>query len=602
MAGGADALAALTIDALREYPPFDEMEADSLRFLAAHLAIGYYPGAATIVGPQSGPADRLFIVKQGRVRGSGGAQGQPAADVFLGPGECFPMGALIGRRATIYAYLAEQDTFCWELPAAQFHALLERSPRFHAYCTGHLAMLVERSHRALRAETGESLIDGAGMLAPLRTAVKRAPVSCAPQTPVREVLKTMQAARIGSMVVVDTAQVPVGIFTNVDVLERVAAPQAPVDAPISGVMTPAPVVLEEEATLADAAIAMARHGIRHVVVTRDGRLAGVVSERDLFALQRVSLRRTSERIRGASRLAELVEAAQDVRGIARQLAAQGMAAEQLTAVVSALNDAISRKVIALAEEVHRPAGEWCWLALGSEGRMEQTFVTDQDNALIFAAEASAEAARPGYLAFADEVNRGLAECGFPLCKGDIMARNPRWCLGAAEWRALFDGWIRNYHPEALLNASIFFDFRPLAGTLALAGTLREGVLEQTRANRAFQRAMAALAIEVEPPLGLLQDFKTDEMDLKRYGARPMADAARVLALARGLAETGTAPRLRGSGERLAADAFHFIQGLRLRHGNLVHVKALSAIDRRVLKEAFRQAALLQSRLRMDFGL
>jgi CBS domain-containing protein len=199
---------------------------------------------------------------------------------------------------------------------------------------------------------------------------------------------------------------------------------------------------------------MARGGMRHVVVTRGGRLAGVVSERDLFALTRASLTRTSGRIRAARDTAALAAAAADVRGLARQWLAHGVGAEQLTAMASALNDALSRRLIELAAERHAPPAAWCWLALGSEGRGEQTFVTDQDNALIV--ESRGEA----FLAFADEVNRGLEVCGFPLCKGGIMARNPRWCLDAREWRALFDGWIRNPQPEALLNAAIFFDLRP----------------------------------------------------------------------------------------------------------------------------------------------
>ena len=601
MSAGTDALVALTIGTLREHAPFDEMDADSLRFLAARLAVAYYPRGAAIVGPEGGMVERLFIVKQGQVRGSGRLAGQPAADAVLGAGECFPLGALIARRAVVFTYSAEEDVFCWELPAADFHALLARSAEFHAFCTSRLATLVERSHRALRAEAGESLIDGAGMLAPLRSLLKRPPVSCPPETPVGEVMKAMHAARVGSMIVVDAAGAPLGIFTTTDVLARVAAPGASLQAPIATLMTRSPLQLEEEATLADAAIAMARHSIRHVVVTRDGRLVGVVSERDLFALQRLSLRRTSERIRAADRLAELVDAAEDVRGLGRHLVAQGVAAEQLTGMVSALNDAISQKLIELAARSHRIDDGWCWLALGSEGRMEQTFVTDQDNALIFSA-GDAAAARGAYLAFADEVNRRLAECGFPLCKGDIMARNPRWCLGAKEWRALFDGWIRNNDPEALLRASIFFDFRPLAGDARLAGELREGVLAQTRANRVFQRAMAETALRVGPPLGLLQDFSAEQLDLKGMGARPFVDAARVLSLAAGVGETGTAARLRSAGEAIAADAFHVIQGLRLRHGNQVPVKALGPIDRRLLKEAFRRAARLQSRLRMDFAL
>jgi CBS domain-containing protein len=571
---------------LFEHAPFDEMDDVALRFLGERLRLAYYPRGELIVGPDGGVVDRLHIVKQGRVK----------SDATLGPGECFPVGALIGRRATTNEYRAESDSFCWELGAQDFHALLETSARFRAFCTDHLAMLVARSRRQLRAEAAEAALDGASLLAPLSGAMRRAPVSCRAETPVREVLRRMQRERVGSMVVVDAESRPQGIFTTQDVLERVAAPQANVDAPIGELMTSAPLALEEHATLADAAIAMARHGIRHVVVTRDGRLAGVVSERDLFALQRVGLQRTAERIRGSTDLKGLVEAAPDIRRLAHQLLAQGVDAEPLTAMISALNDSLTRRAIELAAERHELPQRWCWLALGSEGRMEQTFVTDQDNALIFS-----EGDAP--LGFADEVNRALAACGFPLCKGDIMARNPRWCLTPQQWRAQFEDWIGDTDPQALMEAAIFFDFRPLAGDARLAGELREAVLGRTRSNRAFCRALAQSALQSRPPLGLLADFNAAELDLKLAGARPCADAARVLALAMASPETGTAARLRAAGERTAVEAFHHIQALRLKNqGNTLQVGDLNAIDRRVLKEAFRQVSLLQGRLRLDFAL
>ena len=157
----------------------------------------------------------------------------------------------------------------------------------------------------------------------------------------------MHAERVGSIVVVDANRLPLGIFTTVDLLEAVAT-RAAHDSPITEHMTPQPVTLEEEATLADAALAMARHGFRHIVVTRDGRVSGVVSERDLFALQRLGVRRTMERVRGARELGELVEAAGDIRRLARHLLAQGMAAGPLTETVSALNDTLTRRVIELA--------------------------------------------------------------------------------------------------------------------------------------------------------------------------------------------------------------------------------------------------------------
>jgi CBS domain-containing protein len=573
--------------ALRAHAPFDEMEPEALEFLERKLALAYYARGEGITDPARGVADRLYIVKQGRVH----------ADAVYGPGECFPVGALIGRRATTNAYRAEADTFCWELAAADFHGLLEKSPRFRAFCTDHLALLLARSQRRLREEAAEAAIDEAGMLAPLASTVRRAPVTCKPDTPVREVLERMRRERVGSVVVVDEAQHALGMFTTQDVLDRVAAPQASPDSRIEEAMTAPVVALEEDATLADAACAMARHHIRHVVVTRGGRVAGVVSERDLFALQRTGVTRISQRIGGAHSLGELVQAASEVRALSRQLLVQGVAAEPLTAMISALNDALTVRVIELAAARYTLPAHWCWLALGSEGRMEQTFVTDQDNAVIYSGD------KGELLAFADEANRNLEACGFPLCKGDIMARNPRWCLTGLEWRRLFDGWIRNNDPQALLNASIFFDFRPIYGEARLAGELRESVLRQTKANQTFLRALAETTLRVRPPLGLIGDFTEDELDLKALGARPFVDAARVLALGAGSPETGTAARLRRAGETSAVAAFHFIQALRLRRqGNRVRVRELNDIDRRVLKEAFRQAVTLQDRIRLDYRL
>jgi CBS domain-containing protein len=355
----------------------------------------------------------------------------------------------------------------------------------------------------------------------------------------------------------------------------------------------------------------------------------VISERDLFALQRVSLRRATEGVRAAQTAAQLVQAAGESRRLARHLLAQGVDAEHVTQMTSALNDGLTQRLIALVAQRHALPERWCWLALGSEGRLEQTFATDQDNALIFAPPGDAAAARSALLGFANEVNLGLEACGFPLCQGDIMARNPRWCLTLEEWRRTFGGWIRNTHPEALLNAAIFFDFRPLAGEAGLAGELREAVLAQTRGNPAFGRAMAGSASQSRAPLGPLEGFVTDErkqfagtIDLKAGGARLFVDAARVLSLAHGLPPTGTAARLRAAGaagvlpaEEVAAsvDAFHFIQGLRLRRQHLeaapargaenrIDPEKLNAVDRRILKAALRQAALLQERMRMDFAL
>ena len=199
------------------------------------------------------------------------------------------------------------------------------------------------------------------------------------------------------------------------------------------------------------------------------------------------------------------------------------------------------------------------------------------------------------------MNRDLDACGFPLCKGDIMARNPRWCLTLREWRGAFDDWIRNTDPEALLHASIFFDFRPLAGERSWRAGCATRCWRRPGEPRFLPR-MAQAALQARPPLGLLADFSADELDLKRAGARPFVDAARVLALGIGSAETGTAARLqrgerghRGGGLPLPPDAAPAARS------NRVRVAELNDIDRRVLKGAFRQASCCSSASRWTTG-
>jgi CBS domain-containing protein len=272
-----------------------------------------------------------------------------------------------------------------------------------------------------------------------------------------------------------------------------------------------------------------------------------------------------------------------------------------------------------ADRFDLPPVPFCWIALGSEGRLEQTFSTDQDNGLVFEADdAVADEVRAALLPFARAVNEGLAACGFPLCLGNVMASNPRWCLTLREWQATFSRWIELPEPEALLNAAIFFDFRPIYGRASLADRLREWLLMAVRTRPLFLTLMAQNALRCTPPLGRFRDFACDRskefphtIDLKKNGSRIFVDAARILSLGRGLPHTSTAERLRAVAEddgsaAAMLDGFHFIHAMRLRiqfqrtlspeAANRIDPRRLNELERTVLKEAFRQAQKLQARL------
>jgi CBS domain-containing protein len=469
------------------------------------------------------------------------------------------------------------------------------------------------------------------MHSPLSAIVGRERVTVPLDATIRTALQTMQRSRAASVVVTDRERrVPLGIFTLQDLVRRVTLPGGDLEQPVAAVMTSGLITLRPQATAHQAALKMARNGVsRVVVVDEEGRLVGVVTQEDLFGLQRVGAREISTGIQAALDVGQLQGAALSIRRLADRLMAQGVGVETLTQQVSTLNDLLTMRVIELAaDRFDLPTVPMCWIALGSEGRLEQTFSTDQDNGIIFEAdEADAGRVREALLPFALKVNQDLDACGFPLCKGGIMASNPRWCLSLAAWKRTFSRWIEEPGGEEQLNASIFFDLRPVYGDESLAESLREKLLAWSAERPMFLRFMGQNALECRPPLGTIRDFVYDgskefphTLDLKKHGSRPFVDAARILALAHGVPHTSTAQRLRASADAIGLDpeslrgiidGFHFIHLLRLRvqreggalgAANRVDPRTLNDLDRHVLKEAFRQARRLQSRLVLDYQL
>ena len=634
----APSLIASTSEELRHHAPFAEMETTALQYLATRLSLAYFAKGETLLTPGHGNVRTLFIVQKGLVQGRD-PKTVDADDALLtlAAGECFPIGALISRRASVLNFVAAEDSFCYQLPLEDFEHVMDVSRPFRDFATRRLAALLDQSRRAVQGQYTARVSEARNLSSPLKSIIARAPVTVAPQTPIRAVLEMMKDLRIGSVVIADGLGKPLGIFTERDVLDRIALAGIAQDAPIEIAMTPNPFSLPAHAPLFEAARAMAQFRFRHVLVMEEERLAGIVSERDLFTLQRLSPGEIAKTIEHADTVDALARASLEVRRLAGALLAQGVGAEQLTQFVTTLNDAIvGRALVLAARESAPPPVPWCWLGLGSEGRMEQTLATDQDNAIIFAPadEGEIETTRAGFLRFADAANRILDRCGFPLCKGDIMARNPKWCLTPAEWRKTFADWIATPHPEALLNAAIFFDFRILHAASSidaeLAESLRRWLSAQVASRNMFFRLMAENALQVRPPLGVLRDFIADDndapgtIDLKKVGARPFIDAARIFALKHGVAASNTAERIRlaapkmnMSADEAAAiiDGFHFVQSLRLRSQddpdapvdvapvtspNRIDPDRLNELDRRILKEALRQARKLQSRLEMDF--
>jgi CBS domain-containing protein len=619
-------LAALRLEMMRA-PPFAQMTPAQVdRWIGASRETYHAPGE-TLLQPADGPVSALRWVRRGMVTGRRGLA-DTAGGFQFEAGDLFPVGALLGERAVTAIYEAVEDTFCLETPATVVRAIAAESPPLADYLNRRVQQFLALSQRALQATYASQTLAQQSLESPLASLPRKPPLAVPPGTPLRDALQRMHAQRVGSVLVSDTDGRPLGILTRYDILGRVTLPGVDLAHPIDSVMSRPVHTVPETATALDAALAMSREGIRHLPITdADGRLVSVVSERDLFALQRLSLKHLGTALRAAADLPTLVDLAAQIRQFAAALLGQGVHARQLTALVSHLNDSLTARWVALVAGRHGlELSRACWLAFGSEGRSEQTIATDQDNGLVFASDDPGRD-RPAWLAFAREVNEGLAACGYPLCTGNVMASNPDCCLTPAEWSSRIGRWIEHGAPQDLLHASIYFDLRPLVGDAALAAPLRAQITRMAAATPRFMKQMADNARRAIVPLnwrGAIEPQVIEGrewLDLKMHGTALFVDIARLYALAHGIEATGTRARLEAVGDRLGVptaerdawiSAFEFLQMLRLQvqlpapgtpppaHPNRIALDDLNDIDRRVLRESLRIARRLQQRLALDY--
>lgn len=324
----------------------------------------------------------------------------------------------------------------------------------------------------------------------------------------------------------------------------------------------------------------------------------------------------------------LVGCAAQIQALVHRLVDQAQAAESMTLLISLFNDALTERVIDVVSADARFDGvRWCWISLGSEGRQEQTLSSDQDNGIIFVSARPSDEVRALLLPLAGRINAALDACGFPLCSGQIMAGNPEWCLSLFEWKERFSNWIMEGDPLALLNASIFFDLRPLYGALELADELSGWLSEEAAANSRFLFQMAANSLHRHAPLGIFHKFTVDKdgkypgtIDLKVNAATMFVDAARIYGLACDGHASNTAQRFRQAiaAHKLHPDdvekwiaAFYYIQMLRLKNQqrsykrgeemhNHLNPDHLDGADRDRLQDALRQARAMQKRLGQDY--
>jgi CBS domain-containing protein len=623
-----------TVGELSRRRPFDRMLAAHVQWLVTHLEQIEFKQDTEILLPGM-PCVELFFIHKGTVQleAIGNAADEKKVLAELVEGECFPLEAMEERRPVFSTFRANSEVICYRLTIEDFDELKKMSSVFADFCRYRSQSFLEQSRRIFQLHFSHKSDEQQRLNTPLSILMSPNPLTAKPEDHVRDVVSKMFDNDVDAATIINDNNVPIGIFTMRDLLRKIIVPKGDLDIPIVKVMTESPQTLSVSALGYEAALLLTEAGFHHVILVDKGKLAGIVTERDLFNLQRVSLSQLNAEIQAANNLDKLKRCSSDIHLLSESMLIQGVTADHITQIISTLNDQIITRTLDLELAKEELKGlKVAWIALGSQGRYEQTFFTDQDNGIIFDVPEGedAESVRARLLPIAQRVNQALDFVGFSLCKGNIMAGNPECCLSYREWQVKFNKWIQEPTPDSLLKATIFFDFRHLYGETSLSDRLRTWLAEAAIGQKRFFHLLAENAKERTPPLGFFRDFIVEDsnkehpgtIDIKQNGVTLFVDAARAFALASGVTRGNTRERLIAAGDlrkwpqsevNAWADAFSFLQSLRIRHqfelmqngrksNNQINPYDLNQLDRKFFLESLRQAGKLQKQLSMDFGM
>ncbi|MFI5380103.1 MAG: DUF294 nucleotidyltransferase-like domain-containing protein [Tepidisphaerales bacterium] len=458
--------------------------------------------------------------------------------------------------------------------------------------------------------------------------LSRPAVSCGAETPIDDAAAVM-AANESTCILVRESGREIGIVTDRDLRDRVLAAGVAAEEPVRRIMSSPLVTISERAQIYEAMLAMQRQNVQHLaIVDEAGRVVGVVRGKELLQAPGYGAIVLTREIAAAGSAEDVALCCRRVPALARTLLDCGAHPRNITRMVASVCDAATEWLVSLALAELGPApAPFAFVALGSQGRQEQTLFTDQDNAIIYAAR-EGDAASPGeyFRQLGSRVCAWLDHAGYALCRGGIMAGNPRWVQPLAAWEQYFDGWVSRAEPQELLEFSIFFDLRCVCGERGLVRELRTHVRATLKDCPAFYPQFAQNALQFRPPLRLfgkiLGGGHTGEsagLNLKD-AMLPIVNFARLYALQHEISETHTLDRLGklaaagvllpSSHDEIAA-AYDFLMRLRLRRqaaaiqageppDNTINHRKLGHLDEAMLKQSFAQIDAVQKRISLDF--
>lgn len=548
---------------------------------------------------------------------------------------CFGgISVLLNRTKALKSVIAKKGTVIYRLPRKNFIELCNSNDEFFQFFTnsfGRRMLDEEFSHFVKSPASFEESYFAADQLysRKIEHIVYKDIVSCSADTPIYLAVKMMAQEKVSCLFIKEADSI-IGYATDMTLRDRVIAERVDAASPIVEVMDNPIVSISNQAYLYEAVLKMFHTKSKYLLVESEGNYVGFLSRNRLLSEQGQSPLVFIQSVKLAETLTELRDKWNNVPEIIHQLLGRGVNAEIANQVITTVADTIAIKVIEkVIKEIGQPPAKFVFMVTGSEGRKEQTLMTDQDNAIIYEDKANEqrELVREYFLRFASQVSDHLNTIGFSYCTGGYMASNPEWTHSLSHWKKNYSTWIEESIPENAMKFSTFFDCRRLYGDQAIIEQLKDFLtIELQKPNERFFAFIAKNALQYEPPLTFFKTIKTQTVGTTevfniKKAMTSIVDLVRVYALKNRIYEENTGGRLKAlldlgifSQEQYDElhQSYYYLMSLRLRNqtnqiriaksnpDNYIPIESLTKIEKATLKEIFKTIQNFQVGIRLKF--
>jgi CBS domain-containing protein len=614
------------IEFLRKIPPFQFLDDTTLKNITSDLSMEFYPKGTTIQYQDGPTPNYLYIIKKGAVKVFITKENEEVFVDYRGEGDLIGYMLIFGGDKARATVTAADDTICYLIKRENIQNLLYSNPDIREFF--HKSFLTRYLEKTFKEIQNKSLVYGGSdkilFTMPVGELASKDIIQASHHITIQEAAQIMADYRISSLILVDEKSIPTGIVTDRDLRDKVVSKGKSSKDPVKDIMSVPHIKSDEKEYCFEAILKMVRNNVHHLLVMKGNKLQGILTNHDLMLIQGTSPLSIVKDIESQNIVDALIPVSKRITNIIGILLSEGAKASITMRIVTEINDRLVKRILEIAEErFGKPPVPYCFFVSGSEGRKEQTFITEQDNAIIYqdpVDSKSAETAQEYFGLFTQFVKDGLIKCGFPPCPSDFMASNPQWCQPLNIWRKYFMNWITTPTSNVARNNITLFDFRAIHGDITLFEWFKDSVLSLIKDNRGFLRYVANIALKHSTPVGFLKSFVVEksgehkeELDIKQNGLIPLIDLARLFALEKGVPETSTVERINALRDTHPivseyADelihAFEFIMLLRIKHqfeqvqkgidiDNLIQPHKLSNLEKRISKETFQLISKVQ---------